>query len=78
MTRRNRNRRTRTAAERQRDCRARQRRGDVIFPLALPGEAVRDFLIETGHLKEWDDDDPERVKEALELAFRDYVTRDGS
>jgi len=50
----------------------------VIFPLALPGEAVRDFLIETGHLKEWDDDDPERVKEALEVAFRDYVTRDGS
>lgn len=77
MIRRTSSERPRTAAERQRDCRARQRRGDVIFPLALPGEAVRDF-IETGHLKEWDDDDPERVKEALEVAFRDYVTRDGS
>ncbi|GEM_PF-2438041 len=78
MIRRTSSERPRTAAERQRDCRSRQRRGDVIFPLALPGEAVRDFLIETGHLKEWDDDDPERVKEALEVAFRDYVTRDGS
>lgn len=70
--------RPRTAAERQRDCRARQRRGEVIYPLAFPNEMIREHLLEKGYLKEWDDDDFERVREALEVAFIDYVTRDGS
>jgi len=78
LTRRNRNRRTRTAAERQRDYRARQRQGRVIYPLEFPDERIRDFLIEQGYLKEWDDDNFERVREALEVSFLDYVTRDGS
>ncbi|KAB2706486.1 hypothetical protein [Brucella lupini] len=78
MTRRNRNRRVRTAAERQRDRRARQRRGDGLFPLVLPDEAIRDYLVENGYLKEWDEDDFERVREALEVHIRERVTRDGS
>ncbi len=72
-----RNSRVRTPAERQRDRRARRRRGEVVFPIALPEEAVRDILIETGRLKEWDDDDRQRLTEALGDLFRDYVTRDG-
>lgn len=48
-----------------------------MFPIALPEEAVRDILIETGRLKEWDDDDRQRLTEALGELFRDYVTRDG-
>lgn len=78
MIRRTSSERPRTAAERQRDCRARQRRGEVIYPLAFPNEMIREHLLEKGYLKEWDDDDFERVREALEVAFRDYVTRDGS
>ncbi|OYR24687.1 hypothetical protein CES86_4976 [Brucella lupini] len=44
----------------------------------LPDEAIRDYLVENGYLKEWDEDDFERVREALEVHIRERVTRDGS
>lgn len=67
------NSRAKTSAERQRDFRKRKKRGEIIWPIPLPEETVRDFLLDEGRVKEWDEDDRQRLTEALINALRDHV-----
>ncbi|MBZ9603962.1 hypothetical protein [Phyllobacterium chamaecytisi] len=68
-----------TAAQRQRDQRARKRAGVDIFRLRLPREMIRDGLVEIGELAEWDDGNPEKLDQALHRYVYNHfrsVTRD--
>ncbi|MHC1547783.1 hypothetical protein [Phyllobacterium sp. K27] len=68
-----------TAAQRKRDQRTRERAGEDIFKLKLPRYLVVDGLVEMGKLEEWNDNDRQEAERALErliLSLLPTVTRD--
>jgi hypothetical protein len=54
-----------SGAERQRECRARQEAGLAIYALALPKDAVAEFLIEGKLLTEDETADHDRCRQTL-------------
>ena len=61
------------AAERQRRCRERRRRGERIAPAPFD-DALLEALIECDLLAAWDADDPEKIGQAIVKAARKGVS----
>lgn len=71
--------RAKTPAQRKRDERDRRRAGLDLIKLQLPRELVREGLLETGELSDWNDNNPSEIEAGLErLLLRLFrnVTRD--
>ena len=61
------------AAERQRRCRERRRRGERIVQIVYD-DALLEALIESNLLAAWDADDPEKIGRAIVKAARNGVS----
>ena len=67
--------RTRRAdRERQRRCRARQRGGQAIYPVAIDGSVI-DLLIRLGWLRDGDATNPQCVSQAIAAMLTDAARR---
>ena len=64
----------RTARERQRRCRARQRGGQAIYPVAVDGNVI-DLLIRLNWLRDGDSTNPRYVSQAIEQMLCDAARR---
>jgi hypothetical protein len=67
-------------AERQRRRRQRQRAGDMVVREIIVSRQSREVLNEARWLRDWDDDDPDALRRAVQALVDGLrpVTRDGS
>jgi hypothetical protein len=63
-----------TAYEKVRDYRRRKRNGRRVLRIEVNVGAVADLLIDSGFLRSWDDQDPEKVRKALQAAIEAWST----
>ena len=58
-----------TAAEKVKRHRARHRAGEAVLPIQVNLNRVADWLVDQHQLAEWDADDREKIRAALEQAI---------
>jgi hypothetical protein len=58
-----------SGSDRTKRYRERQRAGLVIVSIAIEPTAVGEWLVDRGHLEQWDVEDPSAIRAALEQAI---------
>jgi hypothetical protein len=65
------------AGARMKRLRARKATGRAVLPIEVDLSELSDVLVDQGRLQQWDCDDREKVKDALQAAFADILKRLG-